>query len=351
MKTKSLLIVFFLATAALAFGQLPRIVLQPNGGGSPQVFLTIDDAINAAEANDQLYLSGGGFQSVEQISLDFTLHFIGAGIDPDSTVATNATTLTTSDAIIITTNGSNSTFTGIKFISEDNKSFQYGTNDSNDDPTGIYFERCEFQDGLVVTAVTVNEESNSESVFNECVFKAYIRGSDNSFVNLTKCIFSNGAPVQTMDGGGLIVDHCVFLGNSQISNSEGSIVKNTIFASTTWPLYQCNGSSVQNCLAYDEEFFGNSSGSISDSYTNASNPFINDPGIDYSFSDNLGVVNGSVASGGALDGTDMGLYGSSEPAKLGMVPYNPHFISVEIAPSTDGDGNLPVTITTQAQTY
>ncbi len=351
MKIKSLLTICLLATAALSYGQLSRIVLQPDGGGSPQVFLNFDDAINAAQSNDRIYLSGGAFQSSEQITLDFPVHFIGAGIHPDSTTVTNATTLTTSDAMIITTGASNSTFTGIKFVSQTSYNFKYGTSDTNDDPTGLYFERCEFQNRLFVTFVPFNEQSNSESLFNECVFRNSLTGAANSSVNFTKCVFANGANVASMDGGGVIVDHCVFFDASQLVNSNGSTVRNTIFASTSSPLYQCNGSSVQNSLTFLDHFFGNSSGTVTNSYLNASNPFVAEADGDYDFTDDLGVVIGSVAAGGALDGTDMGLYGSNFPAKLGAVPFNPHFLSVEIAPSTDGNGNLPVTIKAQAQTY
>lgn len=341
-----------MAVASLTFGQLSRIVLQPNGGGNPQVFLNFDDAFNAAQANDRIYLSGGGFQSTEQIIIDFPIHLIGAGIHPDSTVVTNMTTLNTADPIIIMNGGSNSTFSGIKFSSQTGNNFNYGDSDASDDPTGLFFERCEFMDGIRVTNVSFNDNSDSESTFNECVFFGSIGGAENSAVNLTKCVFGPSSGVNAIDGGALIVDHCVFFGNSNIANSIGSTVRNTIFRSATIsPLYQCNGSSVQNCLTLAAQFFGNSSGSISNSITGATNPFVDETNNNFDYTDNLAVDINSPASGGALDGTDMGLYGSSFPAKLGAVPYNPHFIEVEISPATDGNGNLPVTIKAQAQTY
>ncbi|MCA1762357.1 MAG: hypothetical protein ABR574_11805 [Cryomorphaceae bacterium] len=351
MKIKSLLTLLLVATAALAFGQLPRIVLQPDGGGNPQVFLNFDDAIAAAESNDRIYLSGGAFQSNEQITLEFPIHFIGAGIHPDSTTVTNATALTTANAIVITNGGSNSTFTGIKFISPALNNIQYGTSDDNDDPTGLYFERCEFQDRIDITTVNPTQQSNSESSFNECIFRRDITGANNSTLNLTKCVFATTSNVFSINGGGLIIEHCVFFGNSNIINSNSTTVRNTIFASVQTPLYQCNGSAAINCTTQAAQFFGNSSGTVTNSFTNVENPFVDQSNSDYDYTDNLEVSSGSVASGGALDGTDMGLYGSAFPAKLGAVPYNPHFVAVEIAPSTDGDGNLPVTIKTQSQTY
>ena len=353
MKIKALLTIFFMSAAYWACAQLPRIVLQPAGGGDPQVFLNFDDAINAAQANDNLYFSGGSFQTTQQITLDFPVHFIGAGIHPDSSVVTNTTTLTTADAIVITNGGSNSTFTGIRFICQNSSNFQYGTTPLDDDPTGLYFERCDLQGGLHVTVVAFYDESNSETTFNECLFGGQVKGADNSSVNFTKCIFKNGSEVAGMDGGGVIIDHCIFFGNANIGNCWNSQVRNTIFASNSVsPLYQCDGSSVQNCLTYNSQFFGNTSNpTLSNSYTSASNPFVNETNGFFDYTDNLAIDGSSVASGGALDGTDMGIYGSDYPAKQGLVPYNPHFISVNIAPATDGNGNLPVTIKTQAQTY
>lgn len=351
MKIKFLLTISFLAAAFYSYGQLARIVLQPNGGGNPQVFVNFDDAINAAEANDRIYMSGGGFQSDEPIMLDFPVHLIGAGIHPDSTAVTNATTLTTSEAIVITNGGSNSSFTGIKFASDDNVNFRYGTSNDNDDPIGVYFERCEFQNDIIVTSVNFNEVSNSETVFNENIFRADIRGADNSAAYISKCIFVAGSSVGSIDGGGLIVDHCVFFGNSLVLNSQGSAIRNTIFVTSFLPLYQCNGSVVQNCFTTTNGYFGNSSGTITNSFTSQTSPFVDETDGVFDFTDNLAVDNLSAASGSAVDGTDMGLYGSGAPAKLGAVPYNPHYLNVEIAPSTDGNGNLPVTIKTQAQNY
>jgi len=351
MKIKTLLTTCLIAMAALAFGQLPRIVLQPDGDGSPQVFLNFDDAIDAAEANDRIYLSGGGFQSNEQITIDFPIHLIGAGFHPDSTVVTNATTLTTSAPIIITTGGSNSTFSGIRFDSSAPRTFIYGNQDSNDDPTGLYFERCEFMEGIDLTSVVFSEVNNSQSAFNECIFRKSVIGAINTNVVFTRCVFDDSADVTAIDGGGLLVDHCVFFENANIGNSNNCTVRNSIFASSSVALFQCLGASVQNCMTYNDAFFGNSSGfTISNSFTSEANPFADQANDEYDFTDDLNIASGS-ALGGALDGTDMGIYGSSVPAKLGAVPYNPHFIEVEIAPSTDGDGSLPVSIKVQAQSY
>jgi hypothetical protein len=83
MRTRTLVL---FSSAILVAGslhaQLPRIVLQ--GSGGPQVFTDITEALTAAQPNDKLYFSGGTFSAPLGITVDKPLHFIGAGIHPDS---------------------------------------------------------------------------------------------------------------------------------------------------------------------------------------------------------------------------------------------------------------------------
>ncbi len=347
MKSNLILILLSLAFANLSTAQLSRIVLQPATGDAPQVHLTLDAALASAQTNDRLYFSGGTFNSTEQITLDEPIHFIGAGIHPDSSAATTRTVISLSEILIITTSASNSTFTGLDLDTY----IQYGNSDADDDPTGVVFERCAFRELVKVTSVLFSDPNTSSTVVNECVFFASIQGSDFSSLSATRCVIDDGAQIKSMDGGGLLVDHCVFLGASLISNSEFSTVQNCIFAVTGSSLYQCSNSSVSNSLTYQSEFFGNSSGTVSNSFTDQSNIFVDESNGQFDFTDDLSVVGGSVADNGAMDGTDMGLYGSPFPAKLGFVPYNPHYQVVSIDPATDGNGDLPVHIKVQAQTY
>ncbi|MBK7945576.1 MAG: hypothetical protein IPJ85_09820 [Flavobacteriales bacterium] len=114
-KTLSLLTGAILCGSAV-HAQLERIVVQ--GSGAPQVFTDIYDAVAAAQPNDKLYFSGGIFLADTGLTLSMPLHFIGAGIHPDSTNATTATILTTSGTtdFTFTTGASGSSFTGIRFI-------------------------------------------------------------------------------------------------------------------------------------------------------------------------------------------------------------------------------------------
>lgn len=353
MTTKTLLTLWLAFAGTALFAQLPRVVLQPASGDVPQTFITLQDAIDAAQSNDKLYISGGAFQLNDPLTLDFPIHLIGAGVHPDSTVATNATSISTSDPIVLTTGASNSSFTGIIFDTAIGANFTYGTTIEDDNVTGILFERCEFKDG-VRTTVELNN-SDSETTFNECIFMEDLTGGTGGINLVNRCVFSSAAVITQISGNGLVVDHCVFLSNTAIANSTGMTVRNSVFKSSapsTAPVFQCNSSTIQNCLTTSNAWLSNSGGvSIVDSVTEAENPFVNETDNIYNYSDDVSIIAESPAAGGALDGTDMGIYGSPNPAKLGVVPYNPHFIEVEIGPATDGNGNLPVSIKVQAQSY
>ncbi|MCB0795760.1 MAG: hypothetical protein KDB88_13585 [Flavobacteriales bacterium] len=345
------LVTLSMAAVYSSFAQLPRIVLEPAAGGAPQVFLALDDAIAAVQADDRLYFSGGTFSTTAPLVLTEPIHFIGAGIHPDSASITLRTKLVQQAPIQVNTSASNSTFTGISFDSSTGACIQYGDSDTNDDPTGILFERCEFVQDVALTAISILAGPNfSSSNFNECLFRGRLDGGDLTTAVVTRSIFEGS--INTMDGGGLLVDHCVFF-DTGINNSHFSTVQNSIFSGAIPGLFQCNGSSVSNSLTTHTAFFGNSGSNTSEtnSFTGQSNVFVNETNGQFDFTDDLHIAAGSVALGGAIDGTDMGLYGSPFPAKPGFLPYNPHYQAVTIDPATDANGDLPINIKVKAQTY
>src|SRR5690606_15907896 len=95
--------------------QHARIVVQH--AGNVQVFTDLTEAVTAANPTADIYLSGGSFLVPDGFALDKTLHFIGAGIHPDSSSATGPTILTTSGSAYfrLTTGANGSSFQGIRF--------------------------------------------------------------------------------------------------------------------------------------------------------------------------------------------------------------------------------------------
>jgi hypothetical protein len=346
MNTRLPLFLSALALMTSASAQTPRIVLQ--GSGEPQVFSSIYDALAAAQPDDKLYFSGGSFLADTGFTLSIPLHFIGAGMHPDSTNVTGATILTTgtSDDFRFTTGASGSSFTGIHF--DPDGELRYGTGASNDDPVDMVFERCSFQVTMYLGSV---ETAASSSVFNECVFYHQLQGYGGA-ATIDRCVFASASSgVNLFRPSGLILRNSVLL-NCQFANSEDAVVQNCVFTYDGPPLYQVSGVQITNCIINNDVMFSNSSGNAETGTIYNQLPadvFVSETDNLYQFTDDLHLLPGSPGIGGGNDGTDIGLYGTSSPYKPGNVPYNPHYRQANIAPATDANGDLPVTIKVATQ--
>lgn len=337
-----------------AHAQLQRIVLQ--GTGAPQVFTDINAAITAAQPNDKLYFSGGLFTASGDINIAIPLHFIGAGIHPDSTSVTGPTTIATTNvgnvgSIIITTGASGSTFTGLTL--DPYFYIQYGTSTGDDDPTGLVFKRCRFL-SRTYTSFDGSVPNASSSVFDECIFNHHIYGWEGGSGTFTRCIldYQSGTSSAINNFGILSIDHCVFLGVQAFRNSNNAVMTNSICTSTNYPVYQSNNIILTDCLFSGTQYTSNSSGEVIVNCplnVPAGSIFLNEADNNYQFTDDLHLAPGSGGVGGADDGTDIGIYGSSSPYKPGAVPLNPHFRSAIIGPATNPNGDLPVNIRAAAQ--
>ena len=331
--------------ALTAQAQLQRIVLQ--GTGAPQVFTDIGAAVAAAQSGDKLYLSGGVFNHTGDLVVDKPLHFIGAGICPDSSSVTNTTSIATTGDLQVFTAASGGSFTGIRFLG----TMMYGDGAANFSPTGMVFQRCEFNSYAHLGA-------GSTTVIDECVFRFRFYGYDGE-ATVTRSIFTYAgnathAPISAFGTGGLTMDHCtVLLG--RITNSPNCTVSNCVFTRTSSePFYQSNGAVISNNLIAHPNLGGNmtpgpTSGNVLG--VAVADMFVNEPNGSFDWTDDLHLQATSAGVGMATDGTDVGIYGTASPYKPGGVPYNPHFRSATIAPATDPDGDLPVNIRVAAQTH
>ncbi len=333
----------FLALSVHA--QLPRIIVQ--GTSAPQVFTNINEALTAAQPNDKLYFSGGSFNAPLGITLDKPLHFIGAGIHPDTANVTGVTTWTTGGytKINITTAASGSTFTGITF--NPGGEILYGTSAADDDPTKLIFQRCAFSRPVSLGFV---EGASSSSSFNECIFRYTLTGRAGTAV-ISNCIFDN-AGLSLFRPSGLFLKNSVIL-KEQVTNSENAIVQNCVFTINGAALWQVSGVQISNCMITGTEMFSNSG--LSNQESNniygqaAATIFVNEANGLYDFDDNLRLAPASIGVGAGNDGTDIGIYGGGSPIKDGVAPYNPHYQAATINGSTNSAGELPVNIRMAAQ--
>ncbi|MBX2979834.1 MAG: hypothetical protein KF905_11105 [Flavobacteriales bacterium] len=343
--------------AATLSAQAPRIVLQ--GSGSPQVFTDFVEALAAAQPNDRLYFSGGSFPYPANTTISMPLHFIGAGIHPDSTSVTDITSLQGlgSGPLIFTNGASNSTFTGIRFQPGSSIAYgvKYGTESSNDHPTGMLFQRCHFN-GRVDLGNGINDGTYSQTTFDACIFKHEVNGYNGSAV-MTRCILDHnpgaGGTINLFQNPGALTFENSVLLRGTITNSDNATVRNCIFTRpNSGPIHQSNNASISNCLFVSSDPSTNSSNLVLTNNTfsvTASQLFVNETNNEYDYVDDLHLVPSSPGVGGANDGTDIGIYGSSSPYKDGAMPFNPHYRQADIAPSTNANGELPVNIRVAAQ--
>ena len=329
--------------ATSTHAQLQRIVVQ--GAGDPQVFTSIYEAIAAAQPDDKLYFSGGVFLADSGLTLTIPLHFIGAGIYPDSTSVTSETILTTngSEDFIFTSGASGSSFTGIRF--NPGGGLYYGTSIADDDPVGMLFERCSFKFFRLAAA----EPGTSSSIFKECIFYNGVSGYGGT-ATIDRCVIQ-GSPINLFRPSGLLLRNSVVLGQ-RLQNSENAIVENCAFTYNGAPLWQVSGVQITNCIINGTTMFSNSSGNVETNTIYSQTPamtFVGETDGAYQFTDDLHLQPGSPGVGAGNDGTDIGIYGTSSPYKPGNVPYNPHYRQADIAPATNADGDLPVNIRVAAQ--
>lgn len=327
-----------------SWAQVPRIVLQ--GNGAPQVFASIYDAVAAAQPDDKLYFSGGTFLADSGLTLTIPLHFIGAGMHPDSSNVTMPTVLVTNGSadFVFNTSASGSSFTGIAF--NPGGELYYGTDGTNDDAVDMFFERCSFKWFRLGWV----EPSTSSTVFEECVFFDGSAGYGGSAV-MDRCVVQGG-PLNIFRPTGLTLRNSVVLGQ-RLQNSGNSIVQNCVFTYGGAPLWQVGGVQITNCIINSGAMFSNSGGNTETNTIYDQTPamtFVNESDGYYQFTDDLHLLPGSPGVGAGNDGTDIGLYGTASPYKPGNVPYNPHFRAAAIAPATNPDGTLPVNIRVAAQT-
>lgn len=336
--------------------QLPRIVVQ--GNGAPQVFTEFATAVAAAQAGDKLYLSGNAFEYPANLEIDKELHLIGAGIHPDSTQVTGATSLVCASGagpLRLLTSASGSTFTGIRFTTANggnsNLALRYGTLDANDDPVDIVFQRCWFH-GFVQTGTST--DTGGPTAFDECIFIGQVDGVGRSAV-ITRSIIANGYNTITLTGlaGSSIVDNCVILGTTQSNN--GVTIRNSFMRSSgSYASYACTNCILQHNISPSEDITSTSPGVVLVNNMTSVDPatvFVSESNGYYEVTDDLHMAPGSPGLGFGTDGADLGIYGTASPYKPGAVPFNPHYRQAEIAPSTNNNGELPVNIRVAAQEH
>lgn len=337
-----LTIILFFSTCTLFAQQ--RVALQSNGtttifaGANP-----FTDAYNAAANGDTLYLPGGTFAATSVMNKRVVVY--GTGHHPDSSAVMGETIITRQ--IYIDTGAAKSRFEGIKF--SDGISYR----DIADSVvikrcylTSIHFGSKASVGTQIIENVIVGSIVGTGSV-NTVIANNIIKAGYNVFYN-----FANQAWIRNniIVGSGYLasgymeryvfneITDCLFDNNiifnesTRINNVLSSSVSNNTFKNNVF-----NANPDLSLNTWENNYFDVVSSTVFTNYT----------GLIFDYAEDFHLVDPASYLG--TTGNEVGIYGGFTPAKVGMIPGNPHFQFKSIAPATDENGDLQIQIQVKAQ--
>jgi hypothetical protein len=334
-----------LFTAIFSLFYLPsfsqqRVALNSNGtttifsGSNP-----FNDAYLAALSGDTIYLPGGNIPYPALI--DKSLTIFGAGYHPDSSLTTQATTLTGN--LNISGNADGLRLEGIHITGI----LEFNNNQKVDNVT---LTRCRMSQVLYTGNRTTPCENN---LIKECIINSNMNFANAQFISVSNCFIGG----QLSNGYELSVMNSILLFNATftisiaptISNANNSYFANNIFTRSTQPTYVVSGSLntfTKNIFRSTPTFGTNS---FIDNFYDVviEAVLINQSGYTYEYTQNYNLVNPAVYIG--TDMTQLGVYGGLYPFKNGGIPMNPHFQFKLIAPQTNSNGELQIEIQIESQ--
>lgn len=306
--------------------------------GVPTFYISLTDALAAAANGDTLYLPGGTIQPLSDITVNKSVHIVGAGHYPDSTTATGRTIITT--LRYLTSSGGGS----LQGCAISNLYIGYASNQSI---TGLSVSRC----SIYYLRLGFDNVSTIDNIYlSDNVFTGDIN-IHNAYPNvfLLRNIINNN----DLNGQGLFIKNNIFykyysgaLGGFTNCNFENNIIISTSTSSLTIGSLNCNFNNnlfIPNVTNWGANTQQNSllNQTLTNTFENA--------GIGFSYNSNYHLKPSSPGVNYGTDGTDVGIYGTLAPYKDGAVPFNPHIVFKSISSETTPEGILNVTISVSAQ--
>jgi hypothetical protein len=348
-----LLATFLIANQSKSQG----VIALTTAGGITTIYNTFDDALANANNGDHIYLPGGVFNLTAAIKKG--VNIIGAGHYPDSTVYTDRTII--QGNLTLGAGASNALIEGLYITGDIN--FNPGERSDN-----IVIRRCN------VNSISIGNawnRSDTARCYNTLIIHNVIRGNavfTEAYGFTLKGNIINGAAQVSIYHGGLIENN-IFLsvGNLATLNDLRNVTfKNNIFMNN-----QSLGYQGYSCYCYDGvggtfgcTFLNNlfvgkdttlniipmAAVKIGNVFlVNPSNIFANQSGTTFDYIYDYHLKQGSPGIGLGNDGTDVGIYGTSDPYKEGAVPANPHISFKDIPASTMPNGSIQVRFKVSAQ--
>lgn len=308
-------------------------------GSTTNTFSNIKAATDALQDDDKLYIppgvfsfsgytyNNGSFDYVSTIAITKRVHIYGGGYNQGG-----KSTVLSSGTLWLTNLAAGSTITGIKF----------GGTLILDNLTNVIVSRCMFDNQLVIRS------SGANNIITECDLKDGISVNGNYGTIVSKCIIRDYCTA----------DLTTFSNNTFTTIPHimsNSVLQNNVFIASTNinPTTNYSVSGTNNNFSYNL-WLGALAASSSPSNNNSieSNniygeyyldAFVNYVGGDYH------LKSTSLGHNAGIDGSDVGIFGTSTPFKENGLPAIPFFSVKSISSETNAAGKLPVSLKIEAQ--
>lgn len=303
---------------------------------------------NYAQNGDTVYLPGVEFNISADLSLDKDIVLIGAGIHPDSAstggaLNTSFIGATTNDYFFVNQGASGGEIHGIRF--DNLLRVKTGTNNNVSGVTNFLFNKCYFNYQLLIkddlaalpnpTNCTVrnsvvNGEIYCENSLNTLISNSIIIGpihQSNSTTQVEHNIFiSHPMAAQTSNGG--YFDSNIICDNSaSITINQGLHYRNNLWVLPSGGVVTPDG----NVLEFQNNNVSNTIGSVFVA------PPATNPLTTFTFQANYHLLPNAANNYLGLDGTEVGIYGGLYPWKDGILPFNPHWVDLDL---DNGNNNI-----------
>lgn len=305
------------------------------GGGNAFI-----DAYNQAVDGDYIYLPGGSLNFPSVINKSLTI--IGVGHYPEATTATNKTVLTGN--LNVGENADGLSLEGIHLT---------GT---------LTFITNQMVDFVSIKRARIGNINYSGTGTTPCssniIRESIIDGNINT-TNANSILITNNIIGGTIIGGvDLTISNNIMLYQQHVYQQfTSSLVSNNIhlWNNPSINYHLIYGNCVNNTFIKNvtRQNIVTANNTFIDNYSNIdlAGVFQSIPSGDFNYAQNYTLLPAAENTYPGNDNTQVGIYGGLFPYKTHAVPRNPSITAKIIASETNANGQLPVQVTVEAQTY
>ena len=328
-----------------AFGSLNAQVFIVENASKTSIYDNLEDAVNAAQDGDNVYLPGGtheikkkwtGYDGISShantLAVTKRINWIGGGYAEGASIPKIVGT------VIFLNTASGSTITGTYFdkLNWDNTS-------------NMTINRCYVAGEFQLSGVGNNNLIVENSLYAIKMVGSFNGSPSNSsplIVNIVKNIFRTGRyyPLHSLSGAS--IRNNMFLGADFVFfDCTYCTAENNILVNGSSLFYASYCSFRNNLLV---SYFDHSTSRNNSLENNIERVDVEDIFVDYAKGD-YHLKETSPGKNMGTDGTDVGIYGTDFPFKDSKLPAIPYFKKKNVAPETDVDQKLKVNIEIEAQ--